>query len=178
MTGPALSPGGERIAMSATESGNLDIWVHDLVRSTKTRPTFDEGSEGTPIWSPSGGEIAYSLGSAGEARLMRKTADGTGEAVVLVEADGTPSPSDWSTDGRYLAYSQISLEASRDIRYVELQSDGEVSEPVTFLATPASEGALRFRQTDASWHTIPPNREACKSMCVHSPMAPVSGRCR
>ena len=75
---------------------------------------------------------------------MRKSADGTGEAVVLVEADGYPFASDWSTDGRYLAYSELTSEAGFDIGYVELQSDGETSEPVTFLSTPLNEGTPRF----------------------------------
>jgi Tol biopolymer transport system component len=70
---------------------------------------------------------------------MRKTADGTGEAVVLVEADtGIYSP-DWSKDGRYLVYHELTSENHTDIRYVELQNDGEISEPLTFLATSASE---------------------------------------
>ena len=55
MSSPALSPDGQRIAVSSTESGNFDIWIHDLIRSTKTRLTFDEGSEIQPKWSPSGG---------------------------------------------------------------------------------------------------------------------------
>ena len=75
---------------------------------------------------------------------MRKTADGTGEAVVLVEVDGFPVAEGWSTDGRYLAYSEFTSEAGYDIGYVELQSDGETSEPVTFLSTPLHEGTPRF----------------------------------
>ncbi len=88
------------------------------------------------------GEIAYTLTGA-RASLMRRPADGTGEAVVLVEADGYPFAADWSTDGRYLAYSELTSEAGWDIGYVELQTDGEVSEPVTFLATPTDEALPR-----------------------------------
>ncbi len=54
------------------------------------------------------------------------------------------APTDWSKDGRYLAYRELAPATGFDIRYVELQSDGEVSEPVTFLATPASEWSARF----------------------------------
>jgi Tol biopolymer transport system component len=74
---------------------------------------------------------------------MRKTADGTGEAVVLAEADNYAFPGDWSKDGRYLAYSDL-IGAGWDIRYVEFRSDGEVSEPVTFLGTPATEVYAQF----------------------------------
>ena len=143
MSRPALSPDGRRIAIGFNESGNSDIWIHDLIRSTKTRLTFDEGTEYDPIWLPSGGEIAYTQLGTGWS-LMRKSADGTGEAVVLVETDLYAYAEDWSTDGRYLAYSLGTSEARTDIRYVELQSDGETSEPVTFLGTPNSESVPRF----------------------------------
>jgi dipeptidyl aminopeptidase/acylaminoacyl peptidase len=107
---PSLSPDGRRVAVSSTESGNPDIWVHDLIRSTKTRLTFDEAPERTPTWSPSGEQIVYWLNGA----------------------DGA--------DGRYLVYQEnAGPETRSDIRYVELEADGSASEPVAFLATPADE---------------------------------------
>ncbi len=85
MAQPALSPDGQRVAVRSTESGNRDVWVHDLIRSTKTRLTFDEVPEAQPAWSPSGQEIAYRHADPGPGdTLMRKAADGTGEAIVLV----------------------------------------------------------------------------------------------
>jgi hypothetical protein len=51
---------------------------------------------------------------------MSKAADGTGEAVVLVEAEGQPYSPDWSHDGRYLVYDEIRPDTARDIRYLEL----------------------------------------------------------
>ncbi len=137
---PALSPDGQRVAVRSNESGNFDVWIHDLTRSTKTRLTFDEVTEAHPAWSPSGQEIAYRRNDRGPRdTLMRKSADGTGEAVVLVESESDLHWPDWSHDGRYLVYSEENSETGRDIRYVELGSDGAASEPVTFLSTPANE---------------------------------------
>jgi Tol biopolymer transport system component len=141
MNYPALSPDGRRIAVSSAEGGTLDIWVHDLTRSTKTRLTFDAGSERTPAWSPSGDEIVYWLAVTDHSSLLRRAADGTGEAVVLVKAkDSLPRP-DWSRDGRYLVYSELNADGNFDIRYLQFAPDGAVSEPVTFLGTPAQESA-------------------------------------
>ena len=123
------------------------------------------------------GEIAYTLTGA-RASLMRRPADGTGEAVVLVEADGYPFAADWSTDGRYLAYSELTSEAGWDIGYVELQTDGEVSEPVTFLATPTDEALPRFLPDGRIVAYMSTNRGATRSMRGHSPMALASGKCR
>jgi len=135
---PSLSPDGQRVAVRSDESGNDDIWVHDLTRSTKTRLTFGDQRELFPAWSPSGREIVYQLLGPPH-RLMRRAADGTGEAVVLLEADFTLLRPDWSRDGRYLVYDESNPEARNDIRYIELGTDGEAGEPVMFLGSPADE---------------------------------------
>ncbi len=140
MAHPALSPDSQRVAVRSRESGNLDIWVHDLTRSTKTRLTFEDVNETQPAWSPSGREIAYRHIETGPGdTLMRKSADGTGEAVVLVESESDLDWPAWSHDGRYLVYREDNSETGRDILYVELGTDGNASEPVTFLSTPANE---------------------------------------
>ncbi len=141
MSGPALSPDGERIAVTSSESGSLDIWIHDLIRSAKTRLTFGGELEGQPTWSPLGQEIAYqSFGGPEGTSLRTKTTDGTGEAVVLIQPEGPLAAyPDWSRDGRYLVYYESNLETGRDIRYLEFGPDGEAGASVTFLNTPADE---------------------------------------
>jgi len=141
---PSLSPDGQRVVVTSGEIGNYDIWVHDLIRSTRTRLTFDAGQERSPAWSPLGDEIVYWLEGADGSSLMRKAADGTGEAVVLVEAKGYLPGPDWSRDGRYLVYAERNADENFDIRYLQFGSDGAVSEPVTFLGTPANEGSPKL----------------------------------
>ena len=101
MSTPALSPDGQRVAVTSSESGSQDVWVHDLLRSTKTRLTFDAGSERTPHWSPSGDEIVYWLLGAGSS-LMKKAADGTGEAGCAGGGEG------WAPVSRLVARRQLS----------------------------------------------------------------------
>jgi Tol biopolymer transport system component len=140
---PALSPDGQRVAVRSGESSDFDIWVHDLTRSTKTRLTFEDVTEANPAWSPSGREIVYRIAGLPE-RIMRRAADGTGEAVALVEAEGQLYMPDWSRDGRYLVYREGRTETRSDIRYVELGADGTTGEPVTFLDSPADESAPKL----------------------------------
>ena len=135
---PSLSPDGQRVAVTSNESGNRDIWIHDLTRSTKTRLTFEDQPEVYPAWSPSGREIVYQYIGPPH-RLMRRAADGTGEAVVLREAEIPLVRPDWSRDGRYLVYDETNPEARNDIRYIELGTDGEAGEPVMVLGSPADE---------------------------------------
>ncbi|MDA1236322.1 MAG: protein kinase [Acidobacteria bacterium] len=128
-----LSPDGQRVAVRSVESGGNDIWIQDLIRSTKTRLTFDDGPETSPTWSPSGREIAYRKGNS----LLSKAADGTGEAVVLVEDEEPVREPDWSHDGRYLVY--VAEVPGLDIHYLEIQANGGTSKPVIFVATAANE---------------------------------------
>jgi len=139
MRWPSLSPDGLRVAVISSESGNQDVWVHDLVRSTKTRLTFNSTTNVQPVWSPSGRDLLYESRQGRASRIETKPADGTGEAVVLVEsARILPNPA-WSPDGRYVVYQDNNPEGANDIHYLELQSDGTPSEPVAFLSTPARE---------------------------------------
>ena len=134
----ALSPDGQRAAVTSNESGNSDIWVHDLTRSTKMRFTFDDEIQASPVWSPSGQEIVYRH-TATPSRLMSRAADGTGEPVVLVESGNALHAPNWSRDGHYLVYFESTPETSSDIRYIELGAGGSVGEPVTFLDSTARE---------------------------------------
>ena len=142
LSAPALSPDGRRVAVVSKESGSLDIWVQDLVRSTNTRLTVDEGSERTPSWSPSGAEIIYSL-TLSVRRLVKQAADGTGGAVFLTEAVNLANNPDWARDGRYLVY-DTNIGMSSDILYLQFETGGAISAPHPFLSTPANEAAPKF----------------------------------
>ena len=133
----SLSPDGRRVAVSAEENGNLDIWVHDMERGVKTRVTTDSSVEFRAIWSPDGEEIAFvHTGSTG---TFRRRADGGGEERKLIETAAGPGwISDWSVDGKYILYSISETGNSYDLWYGESNQDGDY-EPHLFLQTPFSE---------------------------------------
>ena len=136
----SLSPDGQRAAVSSIESGNIDIWVHDLIRSTKTRLTFEGKVVGGPVWSPSGREIAYYLRDEG--RILRRAADGSAGAVTLIESDSDLSlrHPDWSRDGRYIVYYERARgPEARAIRYIEIKRDGSTGESVKFVKDPRNQ---------------------------------------
>ena len=142
MRQPAVSPDGRLLAVSALDGGNRDIWIHDLVRGTKTRLTFDEGAEARPTWSPSGREVTYDWVHDGESNIASKAADGTGKATVLVDTEAGVFNPDWSHDGQYLAYHEIGTDTQRDIWYLKPSGDG--FEPTVFLRTAANEATAEF----------------------------------
>ncbi len=150
---PSLSPDGRRVAVTSRESEYEEIWIYDLLSDAKTRLTFDDVGQSKPTWSPSGREIAYrqevrysyahTSSQRRETRaILRQSADGSGEAVSLVESEDAVRLH-WS--GRHLVYSVLKRDSHsrRDLRYLELEPSG-VSEPITWLATPFSEADPRL----------------------------------
>ena len=49
---PVLSPDGGRVAVSALENNNRDIWLHEAGGGLKTRLTFHPSRDQRPVWSP------------------------------------------------------------------------------------------------------------------------------
>ncbi len=137
MRNPSLSPDGRWAAAAATESGNQAVWIHDLVRSTTARLTLDPGGQMLPTWSPLGSQVVYRSSGDGPNALMRKPRDGSGEAVVLAEAETDISNPDWSRDGRYLAYQEENADGDYDIAYRRLDANGDTSGPTVYMREPA-----------------------------------------
>jgi Tol biopolymer transport system component len=102
-----LSPDGRRIATDQTDTDgrNIDIWVHEPVRGTATRLTFDPSLDEAPIWSPDGKQILFTsnrkqLGF----HFYLKNSDGSGfeEEVADFGPGLLANAWDWSRDGKYV----------------------------------------------------------------------------
>ena len=97
---PALSRDGKRLAFRRIDAtGNYDIWIAELSRSTTTRFTFETTIDSFPAWSPDGSWLAFSSSTAGSFTIKRKPASGAGEPEALIDGSYL---SEWSPDGRYL----------------------------------------------------------------------------
>ncbi len=100
-----ISPDGQRIATDETDpdTRNTDVYVHDPVRGSKTRLTFDPALDLTPVWSPDGRRIVFSSNRSNFFHLYRKNSDGSGSDEDIGGSEITElNPMDWSRDGRYL----------------------------------------------------------------------------
>jgi Tol biopolymer transport system component len=106
----ALSPDERRIAVSlgrpsSPENPNRDIWVIDVARNVRSRHTFDPGMDGTPVWSPDSSAIVFSGLRSGKSAVLRKLMNGAAEET-LIDGEGYITPTDWSSDGRFLAFTK------------------------------------------------------------------------
>ncbi len=102
-----ISPDGHRIAADQIDPDgrNVDIWVHELVRATMTRLTFDPSLDHAPVWSPDGKQILFSSNRVLDFRLFLKNADGSGsENEVLQLGSNMVNAWDWSRDGHYVVF--------------------------------------------------------------------------
>ena len=114
---PVLSPSGDRLAFGLNDprNGNNDIWIRDLARGVSSRFTFGVGANnGVPIWSPDGNTIVFRSDREGTLNLYEKAASGQGEEKILLKTDEIKFATDWSRDGRFIAFSSQNTKTGWD----------------------------------------------------------------
>ena len=132
----ALSPDERKVAVSIITGrpGNRDIWLIDAARGTMSRLTFDAGDDSSPVWAPDGSRIAFQgLARQPPSALRQKSVNGTGDEEPLLPELSLSTPTDWSADGRFLAYSRITA-SSNDVWILPMSSGpGEGRKPFPFV---------------------------------------------
>ncbi len=146
---PSLSPDGKRIAAALlegeTSSGN--VWMLDPERGIASRLSFHPSPVFNPIWSPDGSRIAFAAGVP-VSQLFAKRTDGTGVEEALLKTDRADFPTDWSADGRFIAYEEIDPRTNnRDLWLLPTAGDRQ---PVRYLQTPFDEFQAQFAP-DGKW---------------------------
>ena len=147
-----LSQDGTRAAVSLRDaSGNMDVWVVDVVRGIRTRFTFDPDNENQGIWSPDGTRIVFDSARKGGRRdLYQKAAHGGGtEDDVIDTSPVNKYPTSWSADGRFLLYNstESTPRTGNDLWVMPLFGDRK---PRAFLQTAFLETRAQFGP-DGRW---------------------------
>ena len=101
----SVAPDGNRVVRSIRDGDKSDIWILDGSRGTRTRLTFEPGTESAPVWSPDGSRILYSAVPPEAAspdlwRVLSRPADGGGRPDTLAPGFGVTV----TRDGRYALY--------------------------------------------------------------------------
>ncbi|HLZ42452.1 MAG TPA: protein kinase [Candidatus Sulfotelmatobacter sp.] len=139
----AISPDGKYVAIDKTDESNdnTDAFIYDLARSTFRRLTFDPGIDAVPVWSPNGGQVAFTSSRGRSFDIYVKPADGSQPEHLLVPTSGVDSlPLDWSRDGHNLLYlvppdlwvysfadrkSRLFLKANASLNNAQFSPDGK-----------------------------------------------------
>jgi eukaryotic-like serine/threonine-protein kinase len=136
---PALSRDGRFLASQLYRGTLREINVLDLGRGGTTRLAHAVAVE-CPVWGPDG-RLAYAATDKGWADVYARNVDGLTAAELLVESPHNKMPTDWSRDGRYLAYTEIGPNGSHDLWVLDL---GEGRRRIPILETPAQEVSGKF----------------------------------
>jgi serine/threonine protein kinase/Tol biopolymer transport system component len=126
---PSFSPDGKRVVLAEYADENVDLWIYDLDRRSRTRFTFDAGREWFCVWAPDGKDIYYWQSSLDS--IFRKPADGTGKAEAVIDG-GMPA---LSADMKYLVFKRAIKGQQDNLYYMDL----ETKETATIVATAADE---------------------------------------
>ncbi|HEV2494922.1 MAG TPA: protein kinase [Terriglobia bacterium] len=145
----ALSPDGKRVVAGISgATGKDSLWMLDVARGISSRFTFTDSSDGWSVWSPDGKEVAYSSNRAGRLEIYLKPASGVESEQPIVTGEGESMPTDWSRDGRFIAYQTQSRSTKKfDIWILPMAGDRK---PFPFVATEADETAGTF-SPDGRW---------------------------
>jgi serine/threonine protein kinase len=145
-----LSPNGTRVALDRTVQGNRDVWLTDLIRGGDTRFTFNPTTDGYPIWSPDGSQIAFESNRTGKYAIYIKSSSGVGEERLLSDASNDSWPQDFSKDGKYLLYYGSEDYSSNAGDLWALPLTGDDRKPIAIATTPFAEMAGAF-SPDGRW---------------------------
>ena len=121
----------------------------DLERGITSRLTFQGVFNNVPIWSPDGKQIVYASGREQGIDLYQRPSDSSGPEQLLVKLAAKPIvfPSDWSADGRFIAYYRLDFKTQLDIWTLPMDAQ---SKPVPYLHGDFNESQPQF-SPDGRW---------------------------
>lgn len=164
--GARFSPDDNIVAFPRFDAQSRhDVWMRDLSRGMASRLTFDPAIDSRPVWSPDGRFIAFSSNRKGQADLFMKNIAGTGEEQLLLESEFDKFPSDWSRDGRYLAFTFTGrTKTGTDLWLLPLFGERQ---PAGVLQTEFEESLARF-SPDGRWLVYESNESGRSEIYIHA----------
>lgn len=163
--GPELSPDGKFVAFA--RGSPADIWTLDIEKNVSSKWTTDPAADLNPRWSPDVKTIAFDSARDGVANLYQRTVGVTGADRLIFKSESAKSLSDWSRDGKYLAYVE-----GNDVWALPLTpgpgdpKSGEVK-PIQVTKTTYVESAPRI-SPDSRWIAYVSNKSGQNEVYVQS----------
>jgi serine/threonine protein kinase/Tol biopolymer transport system component len=162
--GLRLSPDGKEVLVTIRDAvANGDLWRIDLATGAHS-PITSEGGGWYAVWSPDSEHVAFTALTRRDVLRMVK-ARGGGEVQTLSTFDGLQLfPSDWSFDGKYLAYTANSPDTSNDVWLLPMIGDRK---PEPLLRSPFTERHAQF-SPDGRWLAFTSNERGRDDVYVQS----------
>jgi Tol biopolymer transport system component len=161
---PELSPDGHRVAVARTVQNNQDVWIIDLVRGGATRFTTDPSEDNYPLWSPDGKWIAFASSRNGPNDIFRAMSESPGSEEIFWKTPNPKGPHDWSRDGRFLLYGEISARTGFDLWAV--QQTGQERKAFAVVNTAATEMMAQL-SPDGRWLAYQSDESGKPEIYIH-----------
>ena len=131
---------------SNQETQDMDLWVYDSSRKNASRLTFNPGPYWGPFWSSDDKSVIYGTGLHGKHALYRQSVSGTSRELLLQNTKHM-YPCDWSSDGRFIIYTEQDSKTGFDLWILPLTGDRK---PFPFRRTSFNEQTAQF-SPDVKW---------------------------
>jgi eukaryotic-like serine/threonine-protein kinase len=172
---PRLSPDGQHLAVAhrSPQAQFEDVHLFDLAGGAGTPFTFDPSNDHHPIWSPDSSRIVWTSWREEWPHLFQKAASGAGQDVVLLRSAFQKRALDWSADGRFILYSELSPQTSTDLWVLPMEGERK---PWPWLNTPADERQAAF-SPEGNWIAYQSNESGRDEIYLQAfvPGVPASG---
>ena len=160
---PAVSPGGDRIAVILELETSRELWVYELRRETWLRLTSERVAYG-PEWSPAGDRLAFTWNRIGAYNLYSIAADGSTSPEQLTDGTEWSIATAWLPDGSGILFGRQDAAASSDLW---LLRPGEATPEQPLLTGPFWEDDGRV-SPDGRWLAYTSNESGVSEVYVRS----------
>jgi Tol biopolymer transport system component len=129
-----------------------DIWRIDFTRGVRSQLTTNPVADTFPVWSPNGQHFAFTSNRLSLTYdIYVGLVDKLGGEELLLASSENKIATDWSADGHFVLYRDLSADPGYDIWAVPVDSNGKKNgEPIVVARTPADERDGQF-SPDGKW---------------------------
>ncbi|HEY9430546.1 MAG TPA: protein kinase [Blastocatellia bacterium] len=149
----SLSPNEKRFIFDGRDpvTSTLELWLCDVSGRNASKFTINPAMDFYPVWSPKGDQIVWSSNRGGVILdLYQKTANIAGDDTPLLKSNSPKNPSDWSSDGRFIFYSQLDQKLKSDVYALPMNGSRTEGDPYPIVNTEASESGATL-SPDGRW---------------------------